>query len=201
MNRGHARRQIDTSKPLIKVESADDFYNKENEEAGDVMHHERSSSLNSMGDLKKKNAAEAADSNTLNGPSLKKNEIIIPVSKEVEEAIQASVNLDVLFFRKRKTQSHYVRIDYCQLVPCPDIYEPTDKDLQFIKELNDKISKSSKSPNEITAQNFSKILEAWENLTDKGDIISLNRALTAVENSYPPALKDNLSKIYEVSSL
>jgi len=197
MNRGHGRRQFDTQKPLIKVESADDFFTKENEENTDSINPERSNSFNTNGKLKKENTLTETTDSTV--PAPKKQEIIIPVAKQVEDPLKSNPEYEELLYKKRKLQTHYIRIDYINPKPTPDLYEPTDKDLQFIKELNEKLPKVSRGSNvnEITMQNFAHTIEAWENATEKGDVISLIKAVGLVENYYSGALKDFPPKIYE----
>lgn len=197
MNRTHTRRQIDVNKPLIKVESADEFFNKENEEGESVLGNEKIAA----GELKKKNTLpEAIPDASIPIPAPKKQEIIIPVTKTVEE-LKAS-EIEETIIKKRKLQSHYVRVSYIHPQPNPNVYEPSDKDLQFLKELNEKVPKSSKGSNEITYANFAKTFETWEIATDKNNVIGLTDAQAKVDSMYPSAVKgDVVPKIYEVKLL
>lgn len=200
MNRTHTRRQIDVNKPLIKVESADEFFNKENEEGESVLGNEK---ISAGGEFKKKSTstAETLPDASIPIPAPKKQEIIIPVTKTVEEALKAIPEFEEILHKKRKFQTHYVRVSYIHPQPNPNIYEPSDKDLQFLKELNEKVPKSSKGSNEITSANFAKTFEIWEMATDKNSVISLTEAQTKVDSIYPAAVKDVVPKIYEVKLL
>jgi len=184
MIRTHGRRQIDTSKPLLKVEQSEDFFKKENEEAQE--------STIANGELKKKNTIE-----TSNEP--KKSDIIIPIAKQVVDP-KLVADFDEGLCKKRKLQTHYIRINYIRPVPSPDVYEPTDRDLQFLKEINEKLPKpprGSTAVSEVTMQTFQKTIETWENVTEKGDVVALAGASTLVESFYPGGLKEMVPKIYE----
>jgi len=187
MIRTHGRRQIDTSKPLLKVEQSDDFFKKENEEAQEA--------TIANGELKKKNTIETP---TDSGP--KKSDIIIPIAKQVDDP-KLIADFDEVLCKKRKLQTHYIRINYKHPVPSPDVYEPTDRDLQFLKEINEKLPKpprGSTAVSEVTMQTFQKTIETWENVTEKGDVVALGGATTLVESFYPGGLKEMVPKIYEV---
>jgi len=191
------KQQPDLSKPIIKVESADEFFNKENDESSDIINHEKSASFNTNGKIKKENTITEATTDSIPVPAPKKQEIIIPIAKQVEEK---DPEFDDVLYKKRKFQTHYIRIDYCNPKPTPEVYEPTDKDFQFIKEINSGLPKAARgsSSNEVTIQNFVSTIEAWENATEKGDTVPLAKAIGLVESQYPSTLKDCPTKIYEV---
>jgi len=192
MIRSHGRRQIDTSKPLLKVEHSEDFFKKENEEAQE--------NITGNGELKKKLTIETpgdASAATAAGP--KKSDIIIPIAKPIEDP-KLIADFDESLCKKRKLQTHYIRINYIRPVPSPDVYEPTDRDLQFLKEINEKLPKpprGSTAVSEVTMQTFQKTIETWENVTEKGEVVALTGATTLVESFYPGGLKEMVPKIYE----
>lgn len=192
MIRSHGRRQIDTSKPLLKVEQSDDFFKKENEEA-----HEN---ITGNGEVKKKIIMETpTESTTTVSSGPKKSDIIIPIAKQVEDP-KLQADFDESLCKKRKLQTHYIRINYKHPVPSPDVYEPTDRDLQFLKEINEKLPKpprGSTAVSEVTMQTFQKTVETWENVTEKGEVVALVGATTLVESFYPGGLKEMVPKIYE----
>jgi len=195
------KQQPDLSKPIIKIDSAEEFFNKENDESSDIINHERAASFNSNGKFKKENTIiETPAESTIPIPAPKKQEIIIPIAKPIEDAQRAAPEYDDVLYKKRKFQTHYIRVDYCNSIPTPDVYEPTDKDLQFIKELNEKLPKAPRGSTsiEISMQNFARTIEAWENTTGKGDTVPPTKAVAMVEAQYPGVLKDCPSKIYEV---
>jgi len=193
MNRGHGRRQFDTQKMLIKVESADEFFNKENDEISESITFQGAN-----GKIKKENTLTETTTDSV--PAPKKQEIVIPIAKQVEDPLKQKPEYEEVLYKKRKLQNHYIRIDYCNPKPSPDIYEPTDKDLQFIKELNEKLPKTSRgsTAQEITMQTFANTIEAWEHATEKGDAIPLSKAVGLVEPQYAGVLKECPSKIYDV---
>ncbi len=191
MIRSHGRRQIDTSKPLLKVEHSEDFFKKENEEAQE--------NITGNGELKKKLTIETPDAAAASGP--KKSDIIIPVAKPIEDP-KLTADFDESLCKKRKLQTHYIRINYIRPVPSPDVYETTDRDLQFLKEINEKLPKpprGSTAVSEVTMQTFQKTIETWENVTEKGEVVALAGASTLVESFFPGGLKEMVPKIYEVN--
>ena len=92
-------------------------------------------------------------------------------------------------------------MDWTNPLPDADIYEATDQDLQFIKEINEKLPKPSRgsSSNELTMVNFQKIIELWEEANGKNrSIIPLATATSLLESSGIPISKDTIPKLYEV---
>lgn len=126
----------------------------------------------------------------------KKENIVIPVVKKLEDPLNGLQHTDERLMKKRKTQSHYVRFSYTVFVPNPDVYEASDKDLEFLKELNEKISKNIKNSPTINMENFEKIIEVWEHETGKDEPIALSRAHTLAEPHHHPTVKDYVSEIY-----
>jgi len=189
MSRSHARRQIDFNKPLILLDNADEFFQQDNPEGNDP---------NATGTVSTEKKRPGTD-NRADGQQVKKKEnIAIPIVKKLDDPLNGLQYTDERLMKKRKVQSHYIRFSYCSFVPNPDVYEATDKDLEFLKELNEKISKNIKNSPIINMESFEKMIEAWEHATAKDDPIALSRAHTLAEPYHHPTVKDYVTEIYNV---
>jgi len=187
MSRSHARRQIDFNKPLILLDNADEFFQQDNPEGNDP---------NATGTVSTEKKRPGTD-NRADGQQVKKKEnIAIPIVKKLDDPLNGLQYTDERLMKKRKVQSHYIRFSYCSFVPNPDVYEATDKDLEFLKELNEKISKNIKNSPIINMESFEKMIEAWEHATAKDDPIALSRAHTLAEPYHHPTVKDYVTEIY-----
>jgi hypothetical protein len=199
MSRGHARRQIDFSKPLIKVDNVDEFFRQDTVEPIEPVVAPTA------------HAETKADSG---GANPKKANIIIPVVKTVEDSDKSKANgvpnyLDEKMLKKRKAQIQYLRTSYKVFVPSPNEYEVTDRDLNFLKDMNHKIAEKSITAS-FTPEAFQKIVETWENEVAKEvttrqtqptsntheTIALLYEILPYFTNFIEGALKDYLQDIY-----
>jgi len=190
MSRAHGRRQIDYTKALVKVESLDDFFKQENTEQNEVHHAPVSHP---------ENKAESASTNP------KKANILIPVVKKIEEGEKTQNNgeksyLDEKMIKKRRNQLQYIRTSYKIIVPPLHLYEVSDRDLQFLKELNDKIAQKIITAS-FSLELFEKIVETWENELYKEEMLPFSRLQGSVSRFIDGSLKDYLIEIYNVTRL
>ena len=200
MQKKDAKKRVDYTRVLSQIPNSDDFFKKDGD-GNDDHHHirpERTASASS--EIKKKNTITPAP--TLTEPEIaapKKSDIIIPPAKIEDPRLIA--DFDEALYKKRKFQTHYIKVDWTNPLPHADIYEATDQDLQFIKEINEKLPKPSRgsSSNELTMVNFQKIIELWEEANGKNrSIIPLATATSLLESSGIPISKDTIPKLYEV---
>jgi len=196
MQKKDAKKRVDYNRVLTPILTFDEFFKKEGDE-GDHIRPERTTSASS--ELKKKHTITPVQ--TLvepEAPAPKKSDIIIPPAKIEDPRLIA--DFDEAINKKRKFQSHYIRIDFTNPLPNADIYEATDQDLQFIKEINEKLPKPSRgsTSNELTMANFEKIIEIWEEANGKNrSIIPLTAAINLLESASIPISKDTIPKVYE----
>lgn len=200
MQKKDAKKRVDYNKVLNIVTTSEEFFKKDSEES-DSIRPERTASASS--DLKKKHtitpAATLTEPTDIPIPAPKKSDIIIPPSKIEDPNLIA--DFDEVLNKKRKFQTHYIKIDWTHTLPDPDIYEATDQDLQFIKEINEKLPKPSRgsTSNELTVANFQRIIEIWEEANKKNkSIIPLAEATSLLESSSITISKDTIPKVYEV---
>jgi len=197
MQKKEAKKRVDYNKVMIPLLSSDEFFKKDGDD-GDHIRPERTASGSS--DLKKKHTITPAPVlPEPEAPAPKKSDIIIPPAKIEDPRLIA--DFDEALYKKRKFQTHYIRIDFTNPLPNADIYEATDQDLQFIKEINEKLPKPSRgsSSNELTMVNFQRIIEIWEEANGKNrSIIPLATATSLLESSSIPISKDTIPKVYEV---
>jgi len=132
----------------------------------------------------------------------KKKEILIPSNKRVQPTpLKFEGNYERIF-KQQKSQLHYIRFDYGQKLPRDDVYEPTDKDIKFISDLNQEILDGGENFNEshkITEKQFGKLIEKWEHETADSPSICLDQAILAALGSLEEINISNneiLSKIY-----
>lgn len=180
------RRQIDFTKVLIQVDSVDEFCQDDNNEI-----YEEGNPTSS---IKKRPGVDNRGERDL---GKKKDNIIIPVVKKIDDPLGALQSSDERLIKKRKQQTQYIRYTYCNPLPNPDVYEISTKDIEFLKDINDKISKSGKGAQPISNEVFEKIFEGWEHETAKEDPIALSRAITIAEPLVHASAKDSLPEIYD----
>lgn len=199
MQKKDAKKRVDYNKVLTIITTSDEFFKKDSEE-NDSIRPERTTSGSS--DLKKKHtmtpAVTVPEPTEIAVPAPKKSDIIIPPAKIEDPRLIA--DFDEVLNKKRKFQTHYIKIDWTHTLPDPDIYEATDQDLQFIKEINEKLPKPSRgsTSNELTVVNFQKAIEALEEANKKNkSVMPLAEAISVIEASTITISKDITQKIYE----
>ena len=65
-----------------------------------------------------------------------KKEILIPFAKKIQPSPCRLLENEGMIYKQRKAQNNYIRFNYGQAMPSGDVYEATDKDLNFISQLN-----------------------------------------------------------------
>ena len=102
--------------------------------------------------------------------------------------------------KKRKNKLSYIRASCKVLIPSPEVYETSDQDLVFLKDLNDKIAQKGVTASFSQAQ-FEKVIEKWENEVNKQDIFPYIKLQSKVLDFIDPTLKDYLLDIYNVTQV
>lgn len=181
MSRNHGRRTIDYSKGVSLVDNIEEFMNQDT----DVPENANGGTMSVE---KKKPGSDNV------GPKKKEN-IIIPVTKKVEDPLL--MISDERIVKKRKHQSQYIRMSYIVNVPNPDDYEITDRDIEFLKEVNDKMVKTNKNNPPFSHELFEKLITLWENETGREDNpITLLKAQTAADALLAPSQKETVAELY-----
>jgi len=184
MSRNHARRQIDYNRSLILMDNIAEFCEQDNPDM-----YEPSANGTTSVDKKR----PGTDNRAEQVGNKKKENIIIPIVKKIEDPLAA---IEEKVTKRRKVQGHFIRMSYCVQVPNPDDYEYTDKDLEFLKDLNERLQKNVKGAPVIAPEVFEKIITQWEHETGKEEAIQLSKALLIAETIYTTPAKEYLSEIY-----
>jgi hypothetical protein len=171
------------------MDNVDEFFQQENPDGIDATNG---------GTVSAEKKRPGTDNRADGREARKKENIAIPVVKKLEDPLNLLQNHDDRLIKKRKNQTHYVRFSYTVFVPNPDAYEASDKDLEFLKELNEKISKNIKNSPTVSMESFEKMIELWEHETAKDEPIALSRALTLAEPHHHATIKDYVNEIYNV---
>lgn len=198
--RSNTRKQFDYSRPLIKEDSHESFLRLDGGgDAADTAFPEGGK----VGNLRRKETVpepikKPEASAVPTDPQKGKPNIAIPSVNKVEDQSKEAENA-----RKFQAEENYIRYSYVKLYPQPEIYEATDYDLEFLKELNLNSSGKLKTGSEqITREDFERMIEIWDAETDKDEPISFQKAQAAIEKVFDVnAFKDQISEIYIVSFL
>jgi len=132
-----------------------------------------------------------------------RKEILIPPAKKIQASPCRFLGNEDIIYKQRKAQNNYIRFDYGQAMHSSDVYEATDKDLNFISQLNNQFldgCQASEETIKFTQHQFERLIEKWEHATSDGDIISQDQALLlSREDSteIDPKIDELHTKVYE----
>ena len=132
-----------------------------------------------------------------------KKEILIPFAKKIQPSPCRFLDTEGMIYKQRKTQNNYIRFDYGQAMPSGDVYEATDKDLNFISQLNNQFlngCQASEGTIKFTQHQFERLIAQWEHATSDGDIIPLEQALVIGREESAEAdtkMEEIHTKVYE----
>lgn len=195
--RSNPKRQFDYTKVLIKENSLEAFQRLDGSDSAEVSIPQGGKvgrTRTPIPEVPKKDETISADQQNKSKPN-----IAIPSVVKLEDAAKAAE----LSQKEFQVEENYIRYSYVKIYPRPEIYEATDYDLEFLKELNSNSSGKLKPGSEqITIEEFERIIEIWDAETDKGEPISLEAAQVAVQKLFKNFnRKDQISEIYIVSAL
>lgn len=193
--RSNAKKQFDYNKPLLKQDSYEAFLRLDSAEGTETLIADGGK----VGTRRREPIPETIkkpDAAAVDGDKNKPN-IAIPMVKKVEDASKEAES----HVKKFQTEENYIRYSLVKIYPHPEVYEATDYDLEFLKELNLNSSGKLKTGSEqISREDFERMIEVWDAATDKDEPISLQRAQAAVEKFFDVHLyKDHISEIYIVN--
>lgn len=199
-SRSSTKRQIDYSRPLLKESSLEAFLKLDAPDATTESGLPEGGKLGNLEPRRKNTLPEAIKkpetSTVANGATNQqkgKPNIAIPSVNKVEDEATAAQ-------KQFQADENYIRYSYVKFYPHPERYEATDYDLEFLKELNSNSSGKLKSDkNQITPEQFERIIEIWDAETDRDEPISLEKAQMVISKLLDVnAYKDQIGELYIV---